>query len=78
MIHHKECPRWLYNKSMNPSMLARLRTAWQPESYHGLGLRQNFFQGWYFKLVDASQQHTMAVIPGIFLGRRGQGSHSFV
>lgn len=27
---------------------------WQPAVYHGVGKRRNFFEGWYFKLTDAT------------------------
>ena len=46
-----------------------LRTLWKPALYHGRGARPPFFEGWYFKLVDASEQHRYAVIPGVFIGR---------
>ena len=59
-------------------MLAILRSIWNPMMYHGHGRRRNFFEGWYFKFVDASEQHVHAVIPGIFLGRHPDASHAFV
>ncbi len=46
--------------------------------YHGHGRTQNFFEGWYFKFVDASEQQVWAIIPGVFLGKSGHGSHSFI
>lgn len=46
--------------------------------YHGHGKSSGFFEGWYFKLVDAARQRAHAIIPGVFLGRHGQKSHSFV
>lgn len=63
---------------MNRESLIRLYSIWHPEMYHGFGHKQGFFQGWYFKLVDASEKHALAVIPGVFLGCRGQHSHAFV
>lgn len=57
---------------------ARWRAVWRPELYHGHGLTRDFFEGWYFKVVDATEGHTWAVIPGVFLGRLGQDSHAFV
>jgi hypothetical protein len=35
--------------------------------YHGHGRHSNFFEGWYFKFVDAAEEHVQAVIPGVFL-----------
>jgi tocopherol cyclase len=48
-----------------------------PERYHGkLGdQRAPFFEGWYYKIIDASEKHRYAFIPGIFWS--GQ-PHSFV
>ncbi|MCX5977134.1 MAG: hypothetical protein NTV33_10010 [Coprothermobacterota bacterium] len=63
---------------MNRDFLTRLCSIWRPGMYHGFGYKQGFFQGWHFKMVDASQEHALAVIPGVFLGRRGEHSHAFV
>ncbi len=60
------------------AMRARWRAVWQPAMYHGLGKRDNFFEGWYFKFVDAVEQHVHAVIPGVFLGKDRSTSHAFV
>jgi tocopherol cyclase len=49
-----------------------------PDFYHGRGARPPFFEGWYFKLVDASETHRYAVIPGVFVGREPGSSHAFV
>jgi len=46
--------------------------------YHGHGKSSNFFEGWYFKFVDAPKQHLHAVIPGVFLGKDRSASHAFV
>jgi tocopherol cyclase len=59
-------------------MFANLRAVWQPAMYHGHGKRRNFFEGWYFKFVDAAEQHVQAVIPGVFLGQTPDTSHAFV
>jgi len=58
--------------------LSSLRAIWQPAMYHGHRQRRNFFEGWYFKFVDAAEQHVQAVIPGVFLGSDPSTSHSFV
>jgi tocopherol cyclase len=46
--------------------------------YHGHGKSSNFFEGWYYKLVDAAERHVQAVIPGVFLGQDRSTSHAFV
>lgn len=53
------------------SPAAYLRGVRHPEAYHGGGVTQRFFEGWYIKLVSADRAHRWAVIPGIF---RGTGS----
>ena len=55
-----------------------LRSIWRPALYHGHGKRPPFFEGWYFKLVDAGEQHRYAVIPGVFIGSEPGASHAFV
>jgi len=49
-----------------------------PEWYHGHGKRPPFFEGWYYKLVDASGEHRYAIIPGIFLSDDPEEHHAFV
>ena len=55
-----------------------LRGVWQPGLYHGRDKKPPFFEGWYFKLVDASETHRYAVIPGVFIGAEPGASHAFV
>jgi len=55
-----------------------LHDIWRPALYHGRGKRPPFFEGWYFKLVDAGELHRYAVIPGVFIGREPATSHAFV
>ena len=49
-----------------------------PERYHGHGRRPPFFEGWYFKLIDRSEQRRYAIIPGIFLSDDPAQRHAFV
>jgi hypothetical protein len=49
-----------------------------PTIYHGHQRRATFFEGWYFKLVDATGQHRYAVIPGIFKHQTPADSHAFI
>ncbi len=55
-----------------------LRATLHPEGYHGKGRKPPFFEGWYFKIVDAAETHRYAIIPGISLGEHGDGPHSFI
>ena len=59
-------------------MWADLRAVWRPAMYHGHRQRRNFFEGWYYKFVDATEGHVHAVIPGVFLGKDAATSHCFV
>lgn len=59
-------------------MIRFLRQTLSPDGYHGHGLAPPFFEGWYYKLVDASQQHRWAIIPGIFLSQDPARHHAFV
>jgi len=47
----------------------------RPEIYHGHWKEPPFFEGWYFKLVNADETQRYAVIPGVFLG---EDAHSFI
>jgi hypothetical protein len=49
-----------------------------PERYHGHRRTPPFFEGWYYKLVDAHQQHRYAIIPGIFLSDDPDQQHAFI
>ncbi|RIL02012.1 MAG: hypothetical protein DCC71_16960 [Proteobacteria bacterium] len=56
-----------------------IRSVLHPDRYHGpRGDRGPFFEGWYYKLVDASGAHRWAVIPGVFLGDDRARGESFV
>jgi tocopherol cyclase len=52
-----------------------LRTTLNPAMYHGYGKQPPFFEGWYFKLVNADETRRYAIIPGVFLG---EDAHSFI
>jgi hypothetical protein len=49
-----------------------------PEGYHGQNATAPYFEGWYFKIVDASEGARYAIIPGISLSPGDGGPHSFV
>lgn len=55
-----------------------LRTLRDPALYHGHSAKPPFFEGWYFKLVDAAETHRYAIIPGVFIGAGQDASHAFV
>ncbi|MEM9820440.1 MAG: tocopherol cyclase family protein [Bacteroidota bacterium] len=50
----------------------RWRATWNPDMYHGWGRQQNYFEGWYFKIVDPKEQYVFAIIPGIAMEPDGK------
>jgi hypothetical protein len=60
------------------TMTAFIRATLNPAGYHGYVFPPPFFEGWYFKLVDPSERHKWAIIPGIFKGRSRDETHAFI
>lgn len=56
--------------------LRRWRALWNPDMYHGWGRSRNYFEGWYFKIVDPAERYAFAVIPGI--SHADSESHAFI
>ena len=56
-------------------MLRRVRTTLNPAWYQGAGRQRPYFEGWYFKLVDAATQQRYAIIPGVF---KSADPHAFI
>lgn len=54
------------------------RTLFNPDMYHGRGIRRPFFEGWFYKLVNENMDHVYSVIPGIFFGKDPSRSHAFI
>jgi hypothetical protein len=54
------------------------RHIFHPELYHGAKTKPPFFEGWYFKIIDRSEQHRFAFIPGIFLHKDSRKQHAFI
>jgi hypothetical protein len=55
-----------------------LKSIVNPDLYHGRGTYKNYFEGWYFKLVDPTEKYVFSFIPGIFYGEEASSSHSFI
>ncbi|MFK7805466.1 MAG: tocopherol cyclase family protein [Anaerolineae bacterium] len=58
--------------------MSYFRTLFKPELYHGESKKAPFFEGWYYKLVDPTEKHRFAVIPGIFKNDDPELNHSFI
>jgi len=49
----------------------RLNAFFNPEQFHGWGKTNNYFEGWYFKLLSADASSAFAIIPGIAMDKNG-------
>ncbi|MGD8968983.1 MAG: tocopherol cyclase family protein [Anaerolineae bacterium] len=59
-------------------MIRGLQRTLHPAWYQGRGKQAPYFEGWYYKLTDSSEQHRLAIIPGIFKSADPGESHAFV
>ena len=56
----------------------RLRKLFHPEIFQGKYKKKHYFEGWYYKLIDQSMEHAIAIIPGISIGKNREDSHAFI
>ncbi len=54
-----------------------LKSLRNPDLYHGR-FGKNYFEGWYFKLVDSQMKNAFAFIPGVFFSPTGEFDHAFI
>jgi len=54
------------------------RRIWNPAEYQGGRVSKRYFEGWYFKHVDAAERRVVSVIPGISYSVDGTSKHAFV
>lgn len=59
-------------------MLRNISKIWNPGVFQGEGKKKDYFEGWYFKMVDNDEKNAYAVIPGISISRDPSKSHAFV
>ena len=52
--------------------LKKIKSIFNPERYQGWGKSRRYFEGWYFKLVDPSEKHAFAIIPGVAMDVDGR------
>lgn len=55
----------------------RLRAIFNPEIFQGWGKTKSYFEGWYFKIIDAEKTSALALIPGLAFDEKGEG-HAFI
>lgn len=53
--------------------MGKLQRLYSPPLFQGWGKTRNYFEGWYFKLVDAGGANKLAFIPGIAYDKSGKG-----
>lgn len=53
-------------------MFPRLQSFFNPEQYHGWGKQRRYFEGWYFKIVNADETAAFAFIPGVAMDNDGK------
>ena len=59
------------------TLATKIRSLFDPAMYQGWGNRRKYFEGWYFKVVNATGSRAYAFIPGIAMDEAGR-SHAFV
>lgn len=59
------------------TLTTKIRSLFDPTMYQGWGNRRKYFEGWYFKVVNASGSKAYAFIPGIAMDESGE-SHAFI
>lgn len=55
-----------------------MKQIFDPDLYHGWRKKNNFFEGWYFKLVNSTADYSISFIPGIHKNKDSRLSHSFI
>ena len=49
----------------------KLQAFFNPEQFQGWGKTRKYFEGWYFKVVNAAETKALAIIPGIAMDAQG-------
>jgi hypothetical protein len=57
--------------------IRKLQALFRPELYHGWGRQKKYFEGWYYKIISANEEHAFAFIPGIAMDEKGK-QHAFI
>ena len=58
-------------------IIKKLKSILHPEQFQGWGKKKNYFEGWYFKVLDRTTENAYAFIPGISFDNNGD-SHAFI
>lgn len=52
-------------------LFKKLHAFFNPEQFQGWGKKRKYFEGWYFKIVNAGETMALAIIPGIAMDEQG-------
>jgi tocopherol cyclase len=55
-----------------------LKKIFYPEIFQGGYKKKNYFEGWYYKIIDNKMENAFAVIPGVSYGKSREDSHAFI
>jgi len=55
----------------------KIRAIFHPERFQGWTRKRNYFEGWYFKVVNDNETKAFAFIPGIAISKNGE-KHAFI
>jgi tocopherol cyclase len=58
-------------------LLNKLNAFFNPEQFQGWSKKRHYFEGWYFKIVNASETKAFAFIPGIAMDNQYK-KHAFI
>jgi hypothetical protein len=52
-------------------MIKKLQSIFHPEQFQGWGKTKRYFEGWYYKVINADETKAFAFIPGIAMDENG-------
>lgn len=55
-----------------------LKKIFNPEIFQGRNKKKNYFEGWYYKIIDKRTENVFAIIPGVSLDRGKREPHAFI
>lgn len=58
-------------------ILQKIQSIFHPEQFQGWTQKRNYFEGWYFKIVNEAEDKAFAIIPGIAIDDHGK-RHAFI
>ncbi|OJX43898.1 MAG: hypothetical protein BGO78_02740 [Chloroflexi bacterium 44-23] len=60
------------------SLTKSFRRLFNPSMHHPPRRKRPYFEGWYYKIANQSQERIFAIIPGVFYGEKPENDHAFV